>query len=696
MIIVERPPKLAVIRKIKISTDTLKGYDDFKIIESEERDEDVFFLSPDIAPCEKCMEEVLDAKSSRYLYPFTNCTDCGPRYSIIERLPYDRKGTTMSSFSMCPDCEGEYKDPESRRFHAQPNCCKKCGPQYTFIDLSSDVLDDKIPIKLAKEKINQGEIVAIKGLGGFHLCCDASNERVLALLRERKRRPHKPLAVMVKDIQNAKKITKISNMEKELLEGKNRPILLLERREDCSLPEGIASEVSTIGVMLPYTPMHHLLFDDKLSYLVMTSGNIGGQPLQYKNEQGVKALSEITNYFLIHNRDIHVPVDDSVVKVVLEKEMVSRPGRGYSPFSFPLSKQQDKEILAVGAQQKSTFCLLKKGYATMSQYLGDLNDFNNYKRYEKTINHILEIYGGKPEIVIHDFHPQYSSTQYAKTRLGKHIGVQHHHAHMVSCMVEHKLFNKVIGVIFDGTGFGTDDAIWGGEFLVGDRKGYERAAHLQYVLLQGGDMVIKEPWRSGAAYLHAVEINPEKYLKNIDRKNISTLRKALVKEFNCFRSSSMGRFFDCISSLIGLCNYTTYDGQGAIALENIINKAVKESYPYHIMECNNDWIISYKEIIKHVIKDLDDRIGADEIAAKFHNTIIDLTIDMVCIIQKKAEIRDIVLSGGVFENRYLLNGIYGRLKNLDLSVYFNQRIPINDNGISIGQVGIGDEMYGGK
>jgi len=599
----------------------------------------------------------------------------------------------MSKFLMCKSCSEEYKNVENRRFHAEPNCCVKCGPRYDFIDLNKNIVDYETPIQAAKGKIKLGKIVAIKGLGGFHLCCDALNEKAINLLRERKRRHHKPLAIMAKDIKSIGKMARISSIEENILTGKRRPIVILEKSPCYNLPQVIAPKQNSIGIMLPYTPLHYLLFDDNLSYLVMTSGNINGQPLQYKNEQGIEALRQITDFLLIHNRDIHIPVDDSVVKVVLDKEMVSRPGRGYSPFSLKLSNDK-KEILGVGADQKSTFCILKNGYATMSQYLGDLNDDNNCKRYEENINHILKIYEAKPRTTIHDLHPTFISTRFAKNRSGRHIGVQHHHAHMASCMAEHKLFEKVIGVIFDGTGFGTDNAIWGGEFFIGDRRKYKRIAHLQYISLQGGDLSVKEPWRCAVSYLNSLGIDPAKYLKGVDKDNITILQQALSKEFNCFKSSSMGRFFDCISALTGLCIKSTYDGQGAIMLENTIDKSVKEAYPYIISTCNESWEISYEEVIRNVVKDLDKGTEAPKIAAKFHNTIVDMTASMVCIINKKEKLKDVVLSGGVFENRYLLTGIYKSLKKLGFNAYFNELVPINDNGISIGQVAIGEQIIG--
>ncbi|GMQ65214.1 carbamoyltransferase HypF [Vallitalea maricola] len=686
------PPSIANIEKIKIIPCEVKGYKDFHILPSTSTTPTICFLSPDIATCDKCMNEVLNPKSRRYRYPFTNCTQCGPRFSIIKELPYDRKNTTMSMFPMCTDCEKEYNDPSDSRFHTQPNCCKKCGPQVEFID-SDNMKKYGNPIKSAVSMIKQGKIVGIKGLGGFHLCCDAVNNNTVNILRIRKKRPNKPLAIMAKNLESAKKIAYISTKEEQIVTGKQRPIVLLKKRLSNILPSNIAPNQRYIGIMLPYTPLHYLLFDESLEYLVMTSGNLNGQPLAYKNKEAIESLGNICDYFLTHNREIHMPIDDSVVKVIEDKVMVIRLARGYAPYHVKMDS--NKEILALGGQQKSTVCVLKSKYAVMSNYIGDLGDYDTFERYQKTIDNILNIYKTTPDRLIHDLHPLYDSTKYAHEQSIRHIGVQHHYAHMLSCMVEHNMDKKVIGVIYDGTGLGDDGAIWGGEFFIGDRKSYKRVAHLKYVTLQGGDITVKEPWRSGVSFLCSSEIEPEKYIKGVNRDTIKLLKEALSSDFNCFQSSSIGRFFDGVSALIGLCNYNTYDGEAAIILENNTESGVTQLYSYDIDDTNNELLIDYKKIIKGIIGDVKQGINISSISSKFHNTVIDFTVNMVDRLSKKSGIVDVVLSGGVFQNSYLLSGIYRRLKGLGFNTYFNEIIPINDGGLSLGQIAIEDDEYGG-
>ncbi|WP_242986526.1 carbamoyltransferase HypF [Vallitalea guaymasensis] len=690
--IVHNPPSIAHIERIKIKPCKVKEYKDFRILPSTSMTSTICFLSPDIATCDECMKEVLNPESRRYRYPFTNCTQCGPRYSIIKGLPYDRKNTTMSMFPMCTECEKEYNNPGDRRFHTQPNCCKECGPQVEFIDSNNKMKYDN-PIKSAVSKIKQGKIVGVKGLGGFHLCCDAVNKNTINTLRIRKKRPNKPLAIMAKNLESAKKIAYISIKEEQILTGRQKPIVLLKKRVSNILPSNIAPDQRYIGIMLPYTPLHYLLFDESIEYLVMTSGNLNGQPLAYKNNEAIESLGNICDYFLTHNREIHMPIDDSVVKVIEDKLMVIRLARGYAPYHVKMDS--NKEILALGGQQKSTICVLKNKYAVISNYIGDLGDYDTYERYQKTIDNILNIYKSTPDRLIHDLHPLYDSTRYAHEQSIRRIGVQHHYAHMLSCMVEHNINKKVIGVIYDGTGLGDDGAIWGGEFLIGDRKSYQRAAHLKYVTLQGGDITVKEPWRSGVSFLVSSGIEPEKYIKGVNKDRTQLLKEALNSDFNCFQSSSMGRFFDGVSALIGLCNYNTYDGEAAIILENNTESGVTQLYRYDIDNINSEWLIDYGKIIQGIIDDMEQGISIPIISSKFHNTVIDFTINMVDGLSEESGIVNVVLSGGVFQNSYLLSGIYRRLKESGFNTYFNEMIPINDGGLSLGQIAIEDDKFGG-
>lgn len=688
--IVKNPPTLASIEKLETTYKKLKGYTSFKIEKSSEASEKIRFISADVGTCSKCREDIFNHNSPYYNYPFTNCTNCGPRYSIIKKLPYDRENTTMKEFKMCSSCREEYENPVSRRFHAQPTCCPNCGPKYRLTDASGREIESNSPIEEAKELLKKGYIIALKGIGGFHLVCDASNQRTVELLRKRKKRPHKPLAVMAKDLRAVKKICYVSEIEEKVISSPKRPIVLLEKKKNIHLPENIAPLNSRLGIILPYAPIHYLLFDSDIEYLIMTSGNISGMPIQYKNRDAYTHLSKAADYFLVHNRDINIPVEDSVVKVVMDREMVIRSGRGYSPFTVNAGVRS--EILALGAEKKASFSLSCKGYGYLSQYLGELDDVDTYNNYRYAIENLTGILNINPKIIAHDIHPYYLSTQYAQNQDGYKIPVQHHHAHMVSCMAEHKLFSEVIGVVFDGTGMGTDECIWGGEFLVGSRRKFIRAAHLKSTYIQGGDNSIKEPWRTALSYLCSIGYNPVKYLKGIDREKLDLTRKVFERKINCYKSSSMGRFFDCIASLIGLRNKVTYEGQVAVELESIMADGINECYSYDILLCNGTFQINYERIIKGILKDLENEVSLSVISAKFHNTVFNFTVETICRIREKYNINQVVLSGGVFQNDYLLRNVYSKLNDYGFKVYYNKKIPINDNGISFGQLIIADTL----
>lgn len=650
-------------------------------------------VPPDIGVCEKCMEEVRNPISSRYRYAFANCNECGPRYSIIKALPYDRHNTTMGSFPLCRNCDEEYNNPDNRRFHTKFNCCNVCGPSLFLTDCKGKIICNNDPIKETIKLLKEGRIIAIKGVGGFHICCDAINTEAVDEIRRRKNRPHKPLAVMAKSIDILRKYCEITQQELEILTCSRRPIVLLNKNQMCKLPKNIAPNQKRLGAMLPYSPIHYLLFDTGIELMVMTSGNVGGMPIQYKNEEAIKHLKEIADYFLFHNREIHNPIDDSIIKVAAEKEIVSRRGRGYIPYTQNIGASE--EILALGAEQKSSICFSQKEYAYMSQYLGDLKDMEVYELYKRTIENMTSLFSFKPKVYAHDLHPQYLSSVYAMQQQGRRVEVQHHHAHMVSCMVEHNLFDNVIGVIFDGTGLGNDGSIWGGEFFVGDRRGFKRVGHLKPVLMQGGDMAVKEPWRSAVCYLLHLGYDPKNFLEAVNSSDIKVVCQALASNFNCHLSSSMGRLFDCAASLIGIRQHISYDAQAAIELENIIDLSVGDTgYTYSINENNDVLELGFEAIINDLLKDKKCNISASVISARFHNAISNAAVDMLLKIRNKYQLNQVVLSGGVFENIYLLETIYKKLKNESFTVYFNGQIPINDSGISIGQLAIANEAIG--
>jgi [NiFe] hydrogenase maturation protein HypF len=682
--IVKNPPTLASIEKVQCSYLEYCTYDDFTIKESTENFESVKFLSPDIGVCDKCVEEVMNRKGKRYKYAFTNCTECGPRYSIIKALPYDRSSTTMDSFKMCYSCGEEYTNPLSRRFHAQPNCCEKCGPSLMLVNNKREIVNFEDVIQETVKLLKSGKILAIKGIGGFHLVCDGRNERAIKKLRERKRRPHKPLAVMMKDLQVVKEFCNVGEKEETILIRNKRPIVLLEKKSGVILPYNIAPNQRKLGVMLPYTPLHYLLLEKELDILIMTSGNISGSPIEYKNNEALERLNKVADYFLMNNRQIHVPIDDSVVKVFNDKELVVRSGRGYAPFIENLGVKDN--IIALGPEQKNTFSISKDGYVYTSQYLGDLKDLHSYKSYEYVLNHLITLLDIEPKILVQDMHPYYNTRSYANSKEERKIEVQHHHAHMASCMAEHNISHKVIGVIYDGTGFGIDGAIWGGEFFIGTRTSFNRVGHFQYVSIQGGDNAIKEPWRCAASYLYSLGHDLEQFIKNVEEYKVDGVIQALNSSLNCYNTSSVGRLFDAVSALIGLRNYITYDGQGAVELENIAHKNIKENYKYHIDKIKGIFQIEYKDIINGVIEDLQRKVSKSIISAKFHNTISALTCDLVFTISHIYELNEVVLSGGVFENQYLLKAIYSNLTERGFRVYYNSRTPINDGGISLGQM----------
>ncbi len=686
--IIKEPPKLANIAKVEVESRKPIGHKEFNIVKSTLGENETKFIAVDVATCPECLRDVLDSSNTKYQYAFTNCTSCGPRYSIIKKLPYDRINTTMKAFKMCPICKKEYLDGANRRFHAQPNCCPNCGPSFKLLTSNGqNVLCENL-IRDTINFIKQGKIVAIKGLGGFHLACEVENAKTIEVLRKRKNRPHKPFAIMVKDIETAKRLAYISKEEEKILSSNKRPIVILNKKESNILPDIIAPNTKKIGIMLPYTPLHYLLFEQGISFLVMTSGNVSGGSIQYENNQAIDHLRNIADYFLVHNREINIPVEDSVVKVIDNKEIVIRRARGYTPYA--INMKVNNEIIAFGAEQKNTFCLSKNGYGYMSQCLGDLKDLDAYSTYEKAIDNLSELLGFTPNMLAFDLHSRFLCLQYPKYQLKRKVPVQHHHAHMVSCMVEHKLFNPVIGVVFDGTGLGTDGTIWGGEFFIGTRESFCRVGHLKYVTIQGGDQAIKEPWRVALSYLYSINYDANQVLEEIDKEEIYMVTQALEKNINCFKTSSMGRFFDCISSLLNICHRITYDAQGAIELENILNPSIKESYGYSIIEIDNIHQIDYESILLGALKDIEKKISTSVISAKFHNTIGNLAVDLVCIISKRYDIKQVVLSGGVFENNYLLLYISKKLKKRDFVVYYNQQIPTNDGGISVGQLAIAD------
>ncbi|GFP78181.1 carbamoyltransferase HypF [Clostridium fungisolvens] len=699
------PPALSKVQGIDIQEKPLIGYEVFNVRESEKVKEKITLISPDVSICKECTDELLDKGNRRYGYPFTNCTNCGPRFSIIKDIPYDRDKTTMKSFRMCSQCEQEYRNVKDRRFHAQPNACYDCGPRLWIEDKCGHTISVNDPIEWTRNKLKEGNVFAIKGLGGFHIACDAKNGEAIKELRDRKRRPHKPLATMAKDMKTISKYCKVDEVEQEILEGITKPIVILNRSDQFNLPENIAPFQKTLGVMLPYTPLHILLFDDELDMLIMTSANVNGLPIEYKDQNARDSLKDVVDYFLMHDREIYVPVDDSVVRFIGGKVRMIRRARGYVPEPFKFNGIES--ILACGSDMKNTFSFTKEKFLFVSQYNGDLENIQTLNHYENNIKHFNRIFAFKPSYIAHDLHPAYLSTQYALNYSVQKIAVQHHHAHIASCMMENDIKNKIIGVCYDGTGYGEDGAIWGGEFLICDMKEFKRVGHLNYIKLPGGDKAIKEPWRMGVAYVHKSLIdsfnsqNKSNYTTSNDsvesavykifKEKGLTLIRILNSGFNFPITSSMGRLFDAVASLLGIRDIVTYEGQASMELEACIEEGVEGFYSYEVVDEDVNIIKPYS-IITEILEDMHSGISKGVISAKFHNTIIKLTVDMCMKVSTASGLKEVALSGGVFQNSYLLRNIIRRLKENNFKVYTQSSIPCNDGGISVGQLCIANEI----
>ncbi|GIM27742.1 carbamoyltransferase [Clostridium polyendosporum] len=685
-------PILSKIEEICVQDRSLQYYKEFIIDRSCKDTYGTTFISPDVAICKDCEKEITDSNNRRYEYPFTNCTSCGPRFSIIKKLPYDRSMTTMGVFKMCSDCSEEYESPIDRRFHAQPNACNICGPKVWLTDKYGNFIESTEPIKKARLLLKEGKIIAVKGIGGFHLICDGKNEKVIQLLRDRKGRSSKPFALMMKDIETIRSYCYVNDLEERILIGIRRPILLLDKKNE-QLPNKIAFNNNKLGVMLPYTPLHHLLFDEELTVLIMTSANVSGLPIIYKNDEALESLKDVVDYFLLHDREIHVPVDDSVSRVVLGKECVIRRSRGYAPAAVRV--EDITETLACGANLKNSFCISKKQFAFLSQHIGDLENLETYKSLENNIKHFKNIYNIQPKLIAHDLHPNFLSTDFAQKEEGVKVPVQHHHAHVVSCMVENKINTKVIGIAFDGTGYGTDGKIWGGEFLICDYLNFERVGHLKYVKMPGGDAAAKEPWRMALSYIYHVygdefDIN---MVHDVSERDIKNIIMMLKHNMNCPETSSMGRLFDAVSALLAFKRKITFEGEAAIELEILADLNDERLYSYGIDTVNGVYIVNTDLIIRDIIKDMKNQVSTNIIAKRFHNTVVAFSIEICRLIRNKYNISSVVLSGGVFQNEILLKGLYKVLMKEGFEVYTHGEIPCNDGGIAVGQLMIANYKY---
>lgn len=703
--LLKEAPPLAKIVTSRTVTSKSKNCQTFKIMQSEEEQRADVLISPDVATCEDCLKEMADPKNRRFGFPFTNCTNCGPRYTIIRDVPYDRAKTTMSEFPMCDECATEYQNPVDRRFHAQPIACPDCGPKVQLRDTLGNVLPG-----IGADQLAQGAILAVKGLGGFHLVCDARNRQAVRRLRERKERGAKPFALMARSVEKAKQEVCIGSEEEKLLRSQAAPIVILERKlnHTNSLPEEIAPGIHTLGIMLPYTPIHHLLFEGPYNFLVMTSANLSGRPLIYKNEEALENLKGIADYFLIHDRDIYHPCDDSVVQVIGDEPVFFRRARGYVPLPILTSSIQVKTpFLGVGGELKNAFCLASEGRSFVSQYLGDMEGYENLQRFYQELDSFQKVVNIAPQAIAYDKHPNYQLTRFALEQpLPKHA-VQHHHAHLVSVLGEWDRTEPTLGIICDGTGFGEDGCIWGFEVLYGNAAGFKRKGHLEYLPLPGGDSGAKHPLRLAYAYLKTL-LTEEEWAKTdslwgaLSLEERQVLNRQLETGFQVFQTSSAGRLFDAVSGLLGVCRKVTYEGQAAIELESVAHRFLQDPikdverfekdryYPYEVHVENSEGILKVGSLFKEMVLDILMGVSREEIAYCFHQTIAHAIVDLAT--QLSEEKGPLVLSGGVFQNKLLTESVLELCREKEIEVLRSRTLPPGDGGLAFGQLLIANEV----
>jgi len=730
----EKQPVLADVTRIVSKPLTVKGFTDFNIVPTLSSDKADTLISPDVTVCDECLSEMRNPDDRRFEYPFINCTNCGPRYTIIKDIPYDRPKTSMKSFLMCDDCQKEYDNPIDRRFHAQPNACPVCGPKVFMTDSRGCRIDlsPENAIQKAVDLLREGKIVAVKGVGGFHLAADAENHETVCLLRKRKKRPHKPFALMAQSGSTLLSHVHLSQKEKSLLYSFQRPIVLLKKKDDdCGLSSSIAPFNRYFGIMLPYTPLHYLLLEKGPDILVMTSGNRSGEPLAIENQNALDNFSHIADFFLFHDRDIYFRADDSIAAVQAGKPRFIRRSRGYAPLpldldikpyttissgqplsgtdeNLPSVKRELPSILGFGAEMKSTICITKGSKYFLSQHIGEIRNQKVFDFYTCSIDHLKKILNVEPQVIAHDLHPDYMSTRYAETlapKTEKRYAIQHHHAHAVSCMAENDLNEKVIAITLDGTGFGTDGHIWGGEILLCTRKRFKRKARLAYLPMPGGDKAVSEPWRMAASILFkafgkAFTDLDIQYIKEMDLKNLQFIIKMIQKNLNSPLTSSAGRLFDAVSSLLCIRHFISHESQAAMELEAAAASALSDQKPYDfsIIEKNRKdttiltpetyYEIDFVPCIREIVGDLSGSTinrDTDIISSRFHQTVITAYAKAAKMISMETGILKTVLSGGVFNNHLILSGMKKALEKNRLKVFTHTRVPTGDGGICLGQ-----------
>ena len=702
-ITIEKPP-LACIDEMHVNKEELDPaamHSIFDIHDSISSGNKVGPITPDSDVCDSCLAELFDPTNRRHLYPFINCTDCGPRYTLIEKTPYDRPLTSMKHFPMCEQCLEEYIDPLDRRFHAQATCCPLCGPSVTLTDSNGKTLKSTDPIQMAADFLRSGKIVAIKGLGGFHLAVNATDQEAVATLRIKKGRPDKPLAVMAASLEKIKSFANISLEEQNHLVGRSKPIVLLQKKTPFMLAENIAPANRFIGAMLPYTPIHHLLFksDDFLA-MVMTSGNLSGSPIVRDNDEAFEKLASIADYFLLHDRQIVTQTDDSVIRLAGSYTALYRKARAFVPTAVNLKKNSGR-TLALGAIIKNTVCLTKEKEAFLSQHIGDLDNIDTQLHQKNITEHFQSLMRIEPDLLVHDLHPDYPGTRYAlKQQELPIIGIQHHHAHAVSCMAEHGLDGPVIALTLDGNGYGPDHTVWGGEVLLADYHTFERLAHLANVEMPGGDAAVHEPWRMAVSHLYRAygpdykKLNLQILQDHADK--IALIEQIMDKSINSPLTSSCGRLFDSVAALLGLRHTVSFEGQAAAELEMLLEPGNTESftYPFEIIKAEDTpWLLPVKPMVRGLVNDILKNISPQLISRRFHNTLAALFTRVCREIRNQKNINSVVLSGGVFQNLNLLQQIKTGLESLSFDVYVHEQVPTNDGGLSLGQAVAGRAMW---
>ena len=718
----DEAPPLATVEEVRPGDVPVRDERGFEILESEDSAPPSALVSPDTATCRDCLEELFDPADRRHRYPFINCTNCGPRFTIVRGVPYDRPLTTMAGFEMCAPCRAEYEDPADRRFHAQPNACPDCGPSVRLVDASGGEIagggsptgdDPAAPVAEAAARLREGAILAVKGLGGYHLACRAADETAVGRLRDRKHREEKPFALMAPDPEAARALVRLGEEEARLLESRRRPIVLAERRPDAEVAPSVAPGHRDLGVMLPYSPVHHLLLEETRSTLVMTSGNVSDEPIAYRDAEALERLAGIADLFLVNDRPVHMRTDDSVVRAVSlpddRRPLVLRRSRGYVPMPLELPSVGGVPLLACGAHQKNTFTVARDGRAWVGHHIGDLENYETLRSFREGIDHFEDLFSVRPELVAHDLHPEYLSTRYAREERDlPAIGVQHHHAHLAACLAEHGEQGPALGVIYDGTGYGTDGTIWGGELLVGDRTDFERAASLWPVRLPGGEAAVRQPWRMACAWLGAsaegIPPIPRTLAEEVDPDDWELVSRLARAGTASPVTTSVGRLFDAVSALCGLRARVSYEGQAAIELEMAAWRAPDgaEGYAMPVLEgavppagaAGRDeaspprTLLDGRALVEAAARDVASGVGVATIAVRFHRGLAAATVRAAAEVARSRGVDAVALSGGVFQNVLLLEGVAAGLAEEGLRVLVPERLPPNDGGISYGQAAV--------